>query len=33
MTRRARALRALAFALPVAALAAALFEYIREVWR
>jgi hypothetical protein len=30
---RARIMRFVAFALPVAALAVALFEYIKETWR
>jgi hypothetical protein len=32
-SRRARVLRFVAFALPVAALAIAIVEYIKEVWR
>jgi hypothetical protein len=33
MTTRARVLRFVAFALPVAALAIAVIEYVKAVWR
>jgi len=33
MTPRARVLRFVAFALPIAALAVAIIEYIKETWR